>query len=356
MAFFFVNLHTEKKTIMQKLGMVDWAGGFVFITSLTATLVAISSGGVDHPWSSWRVLVPLLIGIIGTILSLAYERYTATNPFLQRNLFPNLSAIATHMSALFQGSILFTTLYYVSFYFSAAKLASPLNAGAKLLAVAALVLPGSIVVSALITRLGTYRWAIWIGWTVTTLGCGLLILLDEHTSSAVYSTALSVLGLGLGMILSSVNFATQASVVDTADSGRAAGMYAFMRTLGMTLGVALGGTIFQNLMKQKLRDLGLPEAIAMNAEAYVQFLREMPVDDPTRVGVLKAYASGFRGVFVAETVIAVVALVGTGLVRHFSMDRILESKFRIEKGTEKTGVMEGEEARKSFRGGMSRAG
>ena len=152
MAVFFVSLHTEKKTVLQKLRMVDWIGGFVFIASLTATLVAISSGGVDHAWSSWRTLVPLIIGLIGTALSLVYERYFASNPFLQRSLFPNLSAIATYLSALFQGLILFVSLYYVAFYFSAAKLASPLDTGVKLLPALAFVLQGSIIVSALITR------------------------------------------------------------------------------------------------------------------------------------------------------------------------------------------------------------
>ena len=349
MAVFFVSLHTEKKTVLQKLRMVDWIGGFVFIASLTATLVTISSGGVDHAWSSWRTLVPLIIGLIGTALSLVYERYFASNLFLQRSLFPNLSAIATYMSALFQGLILFVSLYYVAFYFSAAKLASPLDTGVKLLPALAFVLPGSIVVSALITRLGKYRWAIWIGWAITTLGCGLLILLDEHTSKAVYSTALSVLGLGLGMILSSVNFATQASVIDTADSGRAAAMYAFMRTLGMTLGVALGGTIFQNFMSRKLRALELPEAIAKNAEAYIEVLLEMPENGTMRINVLKAYAHGFRSVFVAMLIISVIALLATREIKHFSMDRILESKFSLDE-KKIVSEKEGLNGKKSFLG------
>ena len=143
------------------------------------------------------------------------------------------------------------------------------------------------------------------------------------------------------MILSSVNFATQASVIDTADSGRAAAMYAFMRTLGMTLGVALGGTIFQNFMSRKLRALELPEAIAKNAEAYIEVLLEMPENGAMRINVLKAYAHGFRSVFVAMTIISVVALLATREIKHFSMDRILESKFSLDEkksASEKEGL------------------
>ena len=186
MAILFINLHAERKTILEKVRLVDWIGGFVFISSLTAFLVAISSGGVDHAWSSWRTIVPLMIGLAGILLSLVWECRYAKNPFLQRSLFPNVSTIATYLSALFQGFILFMALYYVSFYFTAAKLASPIDTGVKLLPAVILVLPGSIIVSILITRLGCYRWAIWIGWVVTMIGCGLLILLNEHIPSAVY--------------------------------------------------------------------------------------------------------------------------------------------------------------------------
>src|SRR2546423_13929193 len=65
------------------------------------------------------------------------------------------------------------------------------------------------------------------------------------------------LAWGSGVVLISVNFGIQA-IVKTEDCGRATSMYAFIRTLGMTIGVAVGGTVFQNLMTQKLANLSLP--------------------------------------------------------------------------------------------------
>ena len=332
MAWFSVRLHSEHKTIIQKLKMVDWAGGFAFTTSLSAILIAISSGGVDYPWSSWHIIVPLTLGLTGLIATALYERYAAKNPFLQRSLFPNLSAATTYLSGFFQGLLLFMITYYVTFYFSSAKLASPLMSGVRLSPALAFALPSAIVISALITRLGTYRWAIWIGWATATLGSGLLLLWDEHTPMVIHAVILSTLGLGLGNLLSSINFATQASVVDTRDSGRAAAMYAFMRTLGMTVGVAIGGTIFQNTMKTKLKELGLDPDIAVQAEAFViKVLHARPRDDPLVKEALKAYVYGFKMVFVTMTVIAGVAMCLTVFIKQYSMDRILESKYSINK-------------------------
>ena len=324
--------------------MVDWFGGFVFTASLTAFLIAITGGGVDNPWGSWRTITPLTVGAVGVVLSIIYELHFAKHPFILRRLFPNLSAVVSYVCALCQGFLLFMNLYYIAFYFSAAKLASPLNTGIDLLPVVVLTIPSNIVSSALITRLGTYRWAIWLGYGITTIGCGLTIMFDENTRTAVWATVLCVLGLGLGMSLSSVSFATQASVVDTRDSGRAAAMYAFMRTLGMTLGVALGGTIFQNLLKHKLRDLGLDENIATQAEGYVELLGEVPTENRWMLDdVLGAYAYGFKGVFVAATGIAGGALLASSLVKHYSMNKLLDSRFKLKKekhGPE--GVLNGE--------------
>lgn len=122
---------------------------------------------------------------------------------------------------------------------------------------------------------------------ITAIGCGLLLLLDEETTTPVWATILGVFGIGHGVLLTSVNVGIQA-VSRPEDAGRAAAMYAFMRTLGMSIGVAIGGTVFQNVMSSKLNKLGLPETIAHNSEAFVKTMSLMDPDDPTRIAVLEA--------------------------------------------------------------------
>lgn len=103
---------------------------------------------------------------------------------------------------------------------------------------------------------------------------------------------LAVFGIGHGMLLTSINVGIQA-ISHVEDAGRAAAMYAFMRTLGMSIGVAIGGTVFQNLMSAKLKDLGLPEEIAHNSEAFVAEMAVMDPTDPVRVAALQACKSTF---------------------------------------------------------------
>lgn len=118
---------------------------------------------------------------------------------------------------------------------------SSTDAGKDTLPALCLLIPGSIVVSILTSRLGRFRWAIWGGWFITTLTCGLLLLYGINTSIIVVYIILAVFGIGTGMVLTSVNVGIQA-ISKPEDCAMAASMYGFFRSLGMPLGVAVSTT------------------------------------------------------------------------------------------------------------------
>jgi MFS family permease len=115
---------------------------------------------------------------------------------------------------------------------------SSTDAGKDTLPAMCLLIPGSIIVSVLTSRLGRFRWAIWGGWTVTTLGSGLLLLLGTSSNMIVLYIVLAVFGIGTGMVLTSVNVGVQA-ISKPEDCSMAASMYGFFRSLGMPIGVAV---------------------------------------------------------------------------------------------------------------------
>lgn len=115
---------------------------------------------------------------------------------------------------------------------------SPTRAGIDLFPAVCFLVPGSIVVAALTARLGRFRWAIWLGWAITTIACGLFIIFDLHTRLVVIAVALALFGIGSGMVLTSVNVGIQA-ISKVEDCAMAASMYGFFRSLGMPIGVAV---------------------------------------------------------------------------------------------------------------------
>ena len=224
-----------------------------------------------------------------------------------------------------------------------ARGSSPIDAGVNFFPCVCLLVPGSLVVSILTSRLGKFRWAIWGGWTLTTLACGLQLLFDVGTKDAVLAVVLAIFGVGSGMVLTSVNVGIQA-ISRSEDAGMAATMYSFFRSLGMPIGVTvsclwwrtinehavdqfqLSSTAFQNAMSTRLSDEGLPTAIAHDSERYVLVLREMPAS-AQRDAILRSYIKGFDAVFILMTAFAASALVTSLFIKRFSMDKILLSKF-----------------------------
>jgi len=202
---------------------------------------------------------------------------------------------------------------------------SPTEAGKDLLPAMCLLVPGSIIVSTITSRLGRFRWAIWVGWAVTTLASGLLLLFGIHTSNTVLYVILAVFGIGTGMVLTSVNVGIQA-ISRPEDCSMAACMYGFFRGLGMPLGVVLASTIFQNAMSGNLAASGLSAEIAHDSERWVYVLRIM-AEGAEKTSILEAYMKGFQYVFIMMTGISGSALVVSFVIRKFSMDKALSTHF-----------------------------
>jgi hypothetical protein len=219
-------------------------------------------------------------------------------------------------------------MYYIPFYFASVQLKSPIASGVDLLPLSCFLLTAAIVVSQTITYSGHFRGAVWSGWVLTAIGTGMLILFDDKTKITFWVATSLVFGVGSGMVLSAVNFGIQ-SIVCTQDAARAASTYAFMRSLGMMIGVAVGGTIFQNAMTTKLRELRLSEDIAKEAEGFIAVLKTLSESDPLRSKATQAYVYGFKGVFAVLTGISLVGLFASYFVRSDSRDSTLDSNFEL---------------------------
>ncbi|KAL8716609.1 MAG: hypothetical protein Q9181_008407, partial [Wetmoreana brouardii] len=182
MAFFFLStLAKPQSTLKSKLLTIDWLGNTLFISSLTSLLIAISWAGITYSWLSYQTIGPLVLGALGLPLTTAYETKLAKHPFLSRRVFTSSSAIASYIAAMLQGLTLYMALYYISFYFSATHFFGPIRTGLSIFPATTLMLPGSAIVSALIARTAKFRWAIWAGFTISTVSTGLFILWDEQT-------------------------------------------------------------------------------------------------------------------------------------------------------------------------------
>jgi predicted MFS family arabinose efflux permease len=210
-------------------------------------------------------------------------------------------------------------LYYVSIYLQSVKGLSPVRTGIGLLPVSLALMPSSVIVAFIISKLGQYRWALWLGWVVTITASGLAILLREHTHTVAWVVILAIVGLGHGILFNALLVAAQAASPAN-DVAYAASMYTFFRTLGFAFGVTIGATTLQNLMASNLKSSGLSTAIASDAAGYVSVLQAMSAGSVMREKIISAYVYGTDGVFEVLTGIAGLGLLATGFVARSNMN------------------------------------
>ncbi|KFX96689.1 hypothetical protein O988_05209 [Pseudogymnoascus sp. VKM F-3808] len=275
----FFNLNYIPSSLWSKIRRIDYIGIFLFVGSSTSFLIPVTWGGVMYPWDSARTLAPMIIGAVGLILFIFHEKYIAADPMIPLSIFASRTAVVNYAGTLVHGLTLWCGLYYLPLYFEAVKGYSPVMAGVALFPDTFSVAPCAILVGILITYTGHYRWAIWLGWILTTLGMGLLCLLEADTSIPAWIFLMVISGLGVGILFPALVFAIQGSAKPQ-DVAMAVAMTSFFRSFGETLGVAIGGSIFQNRMRANL--LGYPalapyaDKYSKDAAALVETIRSMP--------------------------------------------------------------------------------
>ncbi|KAL8938260.1 MAG: hypothetical protein Q9211_003289 [Gyalolechia sp. 1 TL-2023] len=324
----FLTLAFKPSHFTAQLARVDWVGSFLFIASTTSILIPVTWGGVSYPWTSWRTLVPLCLGIAGLITFAAYEEVVAAEPLIPLVIFKNRTSAVSFISTVLHGMILWSLLYYLPLYYEAVKGFSPVLSGVALFPQTFTVAPSTVVVGILITVTGRYRWAIWSGWVLTVLGTGILYLLDVDTSVVEWIFLNLVGGVGMGMLFPSMAFAIQASQKNK-DLAFAVAMFSFFRAFGQALGVAVGGTVFQNQMKTKL--LAYP-ALASKADEYsrdasslVQIIKAMK-DDVIKENLQHAYADSLKVVWLTMCGFAGVGLILSLWTKGLDMNKPLETE------------------------------
>lgn len=181
----------------------------------------------------------------------------------------------------------------------------------------------SVVVGIICAKTGHYRWAIYIGWLLTTLGAGVLILLGPSTSIVQWIFLNFPISIGTGMLFPAMGLAIQAAGRQE-DSGHAAAFYSFTRVFGQSLGVALGGVIFQNQIKVKLQGYELlapfAESYSKDATMLVGIIRTME-RGVMRNQLIEAYADALKMIWVVMCALSAVGLLASLATKGYSLDQ-----------------------------------
>ena len=318
----FLTLQTIKLSIKAKVRQLDWLGFCLFIVGLTSFILGITMGGVVYPWTSWRILFPILLGLLVLIAFFTYES-KPVEPMILYRIFKNRTGILALLAALLHGMILFGVLFYIPIYFEGVLGETPLRGAVEALGLSLTVTPLAIITAFTIDHVRRCCWSVSTGWALTTAGMGLLSLLTPSSTQVARTSLQTVAGIGLGMLFPALSIPMQASV-NVDDNGLAIGTFVFARKLGAVFGLVLGSAIFTNLFARDLPRY-LPDELSElrnseNAESFITRLRSFNLQPLELEPVLGTYSNVLHGVWYALTAVGALAFLITLLMKDISLE------------------------------------
>jgi len=280
----FIRLnHNRNGDFVSQLRRIDWVGNAIFIAAVVAILVPLSEASTKYPWSSWRILVPLLIGLLlGMPLFLLYEGSKwCVEPAVPLRLFRHRTTLIALAITFLHAIGTLWTFYFLPVYFQGVKEASPMRSGVMLLPTVVSMLPFVIVGGKLMEVTGRYMPVHLVGLAIMTVGFGLLSLLDRNSSTAAWVMFQFVEVAGIGMVIGVLLPAVQAPLAES-DTALSASTWSFIRSFGVIWGVAIPSSIFNNrsdsLAKSRITDASVREMLSRGrayehaTKAYLQSL------------------------------------------------------------------------------------
>lgn len=235
----------------------DFIGLLLFMIGTGCVVVGFSFA-INNGWTSPSTLSLVILGPLVLALGGFHEVCTSRDALFPPSAFGSSTVVFVLFIVFFHNLAFNAGTFYLALYFQAVKGSTPLLAGIQMLSYSLgsslASMPATWLIGSLQGRTGDTRgqnWIISTGLLISTLGFGLLTLLDNNTSHVEQVALPLIAGIGIGML-----FHPPYQVFSKAvgDDVLATGTSAFflVRFTGATIGLAVAGFIFDATLTQKM--------------------------------------------------------------------------------------------------------
>jgi len=290
---------------------IDYPGAICLSMALLGITLFTSEGGTIRPWSDpqlWCILAFGLVGCIGFI----YEERRAWEPIIPLTLFRNRSFVLSSLIGFIIGMSLFGSVTFLPLYLQVVKGATPTEAGLQLLPLMGGLLTTSIISGRIISKTGRYRLFPIVGTLLATAGLALMTTITITSPLWQLQLFSAVLGMGLGMVMQILVLVVQNSI-EPALTGVATSSVTLFRSIGGSIGVALFGTIFSQVLKSQLEAL-MPAGTVLSPAISPAALNQLPAD--IRHDYLQAFGAAIHAAFMMAACVMVLAFILSLLMRE----------------------------------------
>ncbi|KAI0107210.1 MFS general substrate transporter [Nemania sp. FL0031] len=267
--FFLHTKHKKSPTWKHALGRIDYFGNTLFIAAVISLLLGLITGGQVFPWSSFRVILPIVLGAVGIGAFIFYESTSfCKSPTVPLELFGSRTSAIAYVLTFLSAMLLQWVSYYLPIFFQAVQLSTPVRAGVGLLPLNIFLIVVAIVAGGIITKTGKYLPVHIASFGLMALGVGLFTRMNPRTSAVEWAFLEIVAASGLALTLNSPLTAIQASLPDSY-SASATATYAFLRSFAFVWGITIPAIIINSEVSKHVgritTDIGLQSMLSGGA-------------------------------------------------------------------------------------------
>jgi EmrB/QacA subfamily drug resistance transporter len=338
--FLFLQVKYDKTaSLWEKLKRVDYVGNAILMASVISILLSLTWAGTLHPWSSWRTILPLILGFLGLIGFIFYEGSRwCVEPTVPLRLFSNRTAALTYILSFLHGTILYWVSLFLPVYFQSILEATPEKSGIDLLASVIPMVPFAIIGGILITVTGKYKPFLIIGFIPMAVGMGLFTMLNDKTTTVIWVVFQVILAAGSGLSLIATLPAILASLPES-DVATATATWAFLRSFGSIWGVSIPSAVFNTRftnLAYRITNQELREHL-YNGGAYQlatkRFMQSLNYDPVLKAEVVSVYVDSLKLVWQVGIAFAAIGVPISLFLKSLKMRDQLDGEYGFDEQT-----------------------
>ncbi|KAL1721033.1 major facilitator superfamily domain-containing protein [Schizophyllum commune] len=311
--FFFLHLNPHQgRSLREHVAAFDFVGLFLIVGGVICLLLGFNFS--EKRWDDAKTIALLVVGGCLLVCAGINEWFTSREPIIPPRLFKTRTTGLILLSSFLHAVTFFEGAYYLPLYYQILG-SSATGAGVRMIPFSL----GAALMSAasgiIVSKTGDYRWLMMITYAVFCLGYGLMTMLDDQSSNAVKEILPLIAALGLG-----ANF--QQAAMPIKDMATSTGAFAFIRTIGGTVGVSIGQTIFTSTLNNRLAKIP-NNPYAGSPGGYSEDVRQLKnIADPVlRQQVIHAFSRGVSTIWIASTPMVGVAFIMVLFLRKYTLKR-----------------------------------
>ena len=333
--------HNRSASVIKLLRQLDYFGNLWLTASVTSILLALSTASGPGSWTSWKTLVPLLLGFAGLPAFIFFEasKLWCPNPTVPIRLFKNSTSVLGFCMSFLNGVLVYWAIYFLPIYFQAVKQNSAQQTGINTLPLLVPIVPFGIVGSFIIATKKRYKPNQIAGFTLAGIGLGCFSVLDRNSPIAVWVVLQLVFASGGGLVISSTLTTIQAPLPES-DVAASTGVWGFTQGLGFICGMAFPTSIFESRFRDLLPSIGdvlVRDGLRADGayeHASKQFVGSL--QGVVQEQVITAFEASLKLVWEVGVTFAVLGFIAAIVIKEVVIRETLETQYGIDESLDDT--------------------